>query len=173
MKLLRRATLVLAAMLGFGLASPATANEWKMGPISESVTLIHEARELQDTDRREFLCLALAVYYESKGESIKGQQAVAHVVLNRRESAKFPNTICAVVWQRSQFSWSVRPVGALTPRSSASWEQSQRVALSVMQGEVADPTNGANHFHAKRIRPGWSRRALASLVIGGHIFLRL
>jgi N-acetylmuramoyl-L-alanine amidase len=172
LKLLRRAMLALAAMTGLGLSNAAGANEWKMGPLSE-VEIIHEARELQDTDRREFICLALNIYHEARGEPRQGQKAVAHVVLNRRASAAFPNSICGVVWQRSQFSWTVRPVGSLVPRDKASWEQSQRAALRVINGEVADPTSGANHFHARSIKPGWASRARARLNIGAHVFLRL
>lgn len=159
-------------MYGFGHVSPASANEWKMGPISQSAEIIQEARELQDTERREFLCLALAVLHESRGEPERGQVAVAHVILNRVKSGEFPKTICGVVWQRSQFSWSTRPVGSLIPRGEQ-WEQAQRVASGVINGITGDPTKGCDHFHARSRRPGWAGRAKFRLNIGGHVFMRL
>ena len=166
LKLHRRAIVALAALVGFGLASPADANEWKMRPLSEQASILPEARELQDTDRREFLCMALNIYHEARGETLVGQRAVAHVILNRKKSGRFPNTICAVTWQRSQFSWTVRPVGSLMPREQAAWERCQRIALSVIAGE-ADPTNGAIYFSSGRTA-GRGR----SMRIGNHVFSR-
>jgi N-acetylmuramoyl-L-alanine amidase len=165
--------LALAVSMTIGLATPASANEWKMEPITQSAEIIQEARELQDTERREFFCLALNIYHEARGESLRGQQAVAHVVLNRRKNGKFPSSICAVVWQRSQFSWTVRPVGSLYPRDAAAWERSQRVAFEAMKGISNDPTNGATHFHTRSIRPGWSFRGKTRFAIGAHVFIRM
>jgi N-acetylmuramoyl-L-alanine amidase len=160
----RRALVVLAALLGFGLSSPAHANEWKMSPLTEAVDILPEARELQDTDRREFLCMALNIYHEARGESSVGQRAVAHVVLNRSKSSFFPNTLCEVIWQRSQFSWTIRPVGSLVPREAASWGRAQSVALQVMASDP-DPTNGAIYFSVGRTAGrGKPTR------IGNHVF---
>lgn len=167
MKALRRAALALAALVS--MTSAARANEWKMDPLSNQVTIIQEARESEELDTREFLCLALNIYHESRGESEAGQKAVAHVVLNRRNSGRFPTSICAVTFQRSQFSWTVRPVGSLVPRETASWEKSQRLALEVLNGQATDPTGGATSFRDRRL--GWRGRG-PRMVIGGHIFSR-
>ena len=54
------------------LTNAAHANEWKMDPLSNQVTILPEARESQDIDQREFLCLALDIYHEARGESLTG-----------------------------------------------------------------------------------------------------
>ncbi len=161
MKLIRHATLAFAALVS--VTTAAKANEWKMSPLGQQATIIPGARELQDADRREFLCMALNVYHEARGESRIGQQAVAHVVLNRRKSGRYPTTLCAVIWQRSQFSWTIRPVGSLVPRESASWERSQLVALEAVTGKSADTSAGAMYFSPRR---GWKPR----IRIGAHTF---
>lgn len=54
----------------------------------------------------EILCVALAVYYESRGEAIEGQYAVASVIWNRVADPRWPNDACSVVSQKGQFeSW--------------------------------------------------------------------
>lgn len=166
MKLIRRATLALAALVSF--TSAAHANEWKVDALSTQVSIIPEARELQETDRREFLCLALNIYFEARGESPSGKAAVAHVVLNRRDSGRFAPTICSVIWQRSQFSWTVRPVGSLVPREQAVWEACQHIALDVIAGRIKDPTAGAQYFSALRVRGVRG----STIRIGGHTFTR-
>lgn len=172
MSLLRSASWVLAGSLFCCLAKPANASEWKMNPIMSSVEIIPEAESLDDNNRRELVCMALAVYYESRGETLKGQRAVAHVVMNRRNDPAYPSSVCGVVWQRSQFSWTVRPVGALIPHSIEGWKRAQEVAFQVITGTDADdPTDGALNFYARYIRPAWSWVAKL-LRIGGHVFVR-
>ena len=53
-------------------------------------------------------CLAANIYYEARGESVKAQKAVAHVTLNRVKSKQYPKTVCAVVLQNKQFSWTMQ-----------------------------------------------------------------
>jgi spore germination cell wall hydrolase CwlJ-like protein len=166
LKLIRRATLALAALVSF--ANAGHANEWKIDALSNQVSILPEARELQESDRREFLCLALNIYFEARGESPSGKAAVAYVVINRRDSGRFAPTICSVVWQRSQFSWTVRPVGSLVPREQAVWETCQRIALAVLARQTKDPTSGALYFSAERVRGVRG----SSLRIGGHTFTR-
>lgn len=87
--------------------------------------------------RKQVTCVALAVYYESRGESIRGQRAVAAVVMNRVRDPRFPDTPCEVLFQRSQFSFLNRnPV--LSP-SGVSWERAVQIAAEVIEhpaGEV-------------------------------------
>jgi N-acetylmuramoyl-L-alanine amidase len=171
--IIRRALLALAVVFATLWGTVAHASEWKMDTLLKQVTISHELRELEDNERREALCMALAIYHEARGEPRRGQVAVAWVVLNRQRAGSFPQSICAVVWQKSQFSWTKRPVGSLVPRSAGAWAQSQDVARKVMQGERADPTDGADHFHGRQIRPRWAGRSKASLLIGKHLFHRL
>lgn len=119
----------------------------------------------------ELACLAGAIYFESKGEPLSGQLAVANVIMNRVESGRFPSTICGVVTQRGQFSF-VRQ-GKIPPIDHN--RKAYRTALAVAQlakgeGWKKDPAPDALFFHAKRVRPGWGRAKVAT--IGHHVFYR-
>lgn len=163
MKVIRSVALTLAAMVSY--TSPAFAND-KLNILQNQVSVIPEARELQD--QREFLCLALNVYHEARGESLAGKNAVAHVVVNRRDSGRFPQSLCAVTWQRSQFSWTVRSARSLIPRESFTWNQCQQIALNVISGRSKDPTAGATYFSGSRV-PGVRGTIIR---IGRHVFTR-
>lgn len=178
MKKSKAAFVAAVAALTLFSAGTAKANAWKMEPLSDQVSVIQEAQELQATDRQEFLCLALTIYHEARGVHRKGKVAVAHVVLNRTTSGKFPTTICGVVWQqnkgRPQFSWTTKPVGAIVPREKASWVECQRVALESFKGsEASDPTGGATHFYNTRlVKPRWAINVTSSWQDGVHMFVR-
>lgn len=150
------------------IATPALANAWKMEPLSDQVTVIQQASDLQETDRNEFLCMALALYHESKGLSPKDMQAVGHVIRNRIGDSKYPKSVCKVVWQQGQFSWTARPVMAIVPRDKKSWVQAQEVALAL----GPDCTKGATSFYNKYTdRPAWRHKGRVTLVLGAHIFI--
>ena len=121
-------------------------------------------------------CLAENIYYESRGESLEGQVAVAKVTLNRLDEG-WANTVCGVVKQRSQagcqFAWvcngTGNPAGYL-------WNQAVGLAVVLINAPEAieDPTNGATHFHATYInwQPGWQRVKDSVARIGNHVFYR-
>ncbi|CAN5130429.1 hypothetical protein BH09PSE3_BH09PSE3_21340 [soil metagenome] len=117
----------------------------------------------------ELNCLANAVYFESKGEPLAGQLAVAKVVMNRSKSGRFAPTICGVVKQPSQFSF-VRGGGFPAVRSDSMWRKAVGVAQVAMKGLFASPAPDALYFHAKRVAPRWGKRQVAS--VGNHIFYR-
>ena len=115
-------------------------------------------------------CLATAVYFESKGEPLSGQLAVANVVLNRSRSGRFPTSVCGVVTQRGQFGF-VR--GGELPdvdTDRRDWKTAVAVAKVAMADAWQAPAPGALYFHARRAAPGWNRARVAS--IGNHIFYR-
>jgi N-acetylmuramoyl-L-alanine amidase len=123
---------------------------------------------------RNVRCLAENVYYEARGESLKGQVAVAKVTLNRLDEG-YANSVCGVVKQGCQFSWVCnnmirRPFGD-------AWSQAVGVALVTLneKQQIEDPTNGASHFHATYIKwqPGWRRVRESVRQIGNHVFYRI
>jgi N-acetylmuramoyl-L-alanine amidase len=118
---------------------------------------------------READCLAKAVYFESKGEPLAGQLAVAEVIINRAKSGKFAGTLCGVVKQPSQFSF-VRGGGFPAVVNQAMWRQAVGVAHVAMNGLSDGPAQGALYFHAKRVSPNWGKRHVAT--VGNHIFYR-
>jgi N-acetylmuramoyl-L-alanine amidase len=163
----------VVALTLFG-APIAKADAWKMGALSHQVSLVQEAQDLQETDRRELVCMALAIYHEAKGQAEIGMEAIGHVILNRAKSLKFPTTVCGVVWQQSQFSWTSRPVMALVPRESDAWIQAQKVALEVLDPTSEDPTHGATHFYNKVTdHPRWLKRGTRTFAVGPHVFMKL
>jgi spore germination cell wall hydrolase CwlJ-like protein len=115
-------------------------------------------------------CLAGAVYFESKGESLAGQLAVARVVLARANSGRFPSTICGVVYQPSQFSFvrgrSMPPINT----GSANWKTAVAISRIALDGSWKSPVEGALFFHARYVSPGWRLKRMGA--IDNHIFYR-
>ena len=124
-----------------------------------------------EADDAQHECLAVAVYFEAKGESLEGQLSVAEVVLNRAESGRFPASVCGVVKQPSQFSFVRGGRFPPIPRASAAWRKAVAIA-HIAREELADgaaPT--ALFFHARYVSPGW-RKLTRVATVGNHIFYR-
>ena len=140
----------ITTMLPLSLPTPAAANS---------------ASELK--------CLADTLYFEARGESTSGQKAVAEVILNRRDSGQFPETVCGVVKQGSskgcQFSYNC---GGKTRaiREKAAYARVHKVAQAALAGAPRDLTNGATYFHTTAVSPSWSRKFTRTTKIGSHIF---
>lgn len=117
----------------------------------------------------ELRCLAGAVYFESRGESLVGQLAVAHVVLNRAQSGRFPTSLCGVVHQKSQFSF-VRGGRMPAVREGAQWNNAVAIAQIARDGSWKNHAPGALFFHARHVSPGWRKTRIAQ--IDNHIFYR-
>lgn len=123
----------------------------------------------------ELQCLAEAVYYEAKTQTVQGQLAVAQVVLNRRKSPAFPQSICAVVYQkkgnRCQFSWACNAKTLRQARDPLQWAVAREVARFALIGKAPDPSRGATYFHATYVKPHWPHLQKTAR-IGGHIFYK-
>lgn len=113
------------------------------------------------------VCLALNIYHEARGEPHSGQLAVAMVTMNRAEWE--PANVCAVVYQRGQFSWT-HTKRDHAPRNAQAWRKAQKTAKAVIEGKHVDRTRGATHFHARRVQPSWSKSLERTVRIGNHIF---
>jgi hypothetical protein len=124
-------------------------------------------------------CLATAIYHESRGEGIKGQFAVAEVILNRVASRKFPNSICGVVFQGvkpgrfggCQFSFACDGIPDSMPNRRAA-ELASRIAQVMADGGHRGLTGGATYFHTVAVSPSWSKRFSNTAQIGAHLFYR-
>ena len=110
-------------------------------------------------------CVAQAVYYESRGEPIAGQKAVADVVINRTRRPGFASSPCGVVRQKGQFSNASR--WRVPAASDPLWRRAKAVATLAVGG-LWSISDSITHFHASRIKPGWNARRIAS--IGHHVF---
>ncbi len=115
-------------------------------------------------------CLATAIFYESRSESLEGQLAVARVIINRADSRRFATSLCGVVSQPGQFSF-VRGGVIPTPDTARSaWKTSVAIARIALENGWQSEAEGALYFHARRVSPGWARKRVAA--IDNHIFYR-
>ncbi len=116
---------------------------------------------------REMRCLATAVYFESRGEPLEGQLAVAQSILNRVESGRYAGTVCGVINQPGQFSYD----RTRTPRAGSDWQTAQAIAQVAMQELWIAVAPKAMSFHATHVAPNWAGKTRVA-TIGHHIFYR-
>jgi spore germination cell wall hydrolase CwlJ-like protein len=123
-------------------------------------------------------CLATGIYFEARGESVKGQAAVAQVILNRVRNPAYPSTICGVVYQNDdwrnacQFSFACDNVKDRV-NSPEAWRIARQVAMAVTSGRIWLPEVGsATHYHAVYVRPRWASDMVKVGRIGMHVFYR-
>ncbi|WP_228461569.1 cell wall hydrolase [Paracoccus liaowanqingii] len=115
-------------------------------------------------------CMAEALYHEARGEGRQGQAAVAEVILNRVDSGAFPGTVCGVINQPSQFSYTIG--GAKPIRNKGAYLRARDIAQAALSGAPRALTGGATYFHTPAVRPAWSHRFQRTVQIGRHIFYR-
>jgi spore germination cell wall hydrolase CwlJ-like protein len=109
------------------------------------------------------------IYHEARGEGVEGMQAVALVTLNRAKQQD--KTVCEVVYQRKQFSWTNTAKGRNKP-ITGNINVAYNVASAAMSDRLIDITSGATHYHTKRVKPVWRRALDEVVVINNHIFYR-
>lgn len=129
------------------------------------------------TGGAEWACLTEALYFEARGESMRGIFAVAEVILNRVDSARYPGTVCAVINQgtgeryRCQFSYNCdgRAETITEPRAHA---RVGKVARMMLDGTPRTLTGGATYYHTKAVKPRWSKVFDRTVTIDQHHFYR-
>jgi len=161
-----RLEIAIPAMKAPDAAISETEQQPKPASLAQMVKQMRSApADLSDS----FHCLATAVYWESKGEPLDGQLAVAQVILNRVEDGRFGRSICAVVKAPKQFSF-VRGGALPAPVSKEQWKTAQAIASIALADAWHEIVPDATHFHATRVSPGWKMRRVAS--VGNHVFYR-
>ncbi|MEM7767462.1 MAG: cell wall hydrolase [Pseudomonadota bacterium] len=138
-----------------------------------------ESRQMDkaETLAAEAQCMAEAVYYEARSESLSGQLAVAEVVANRVTDHRYPNSVCDVVYQGAtrttgcQFTFTCDGALAKKPVGKR-WDQAQHVAAQVLMGLHEPRTGKATHYHATYVDPVWNSGLMKTEKIGTHIFYR-
>lgn len=129
---------------------------------------------------KEIRCLALNIYFEARGEAAEGQLAVAMVTMNRMKSRHYPGSVCGVVWQKRQFSWT-HDGKSDRPTDKRAWKLAYKIAefayqrygnLSERSRKALDLTKGALHYYAPDLAaPYWAKVHTVTREIGRHIFL--
>ena len=189
--------LVWALVGGINSAMSKSANQAKF-EIAIPPEVFEEPLEPR-IDVDEMHCLAKNIYFEARGETIKGKIAVANVTMNRVNSPNYPNTLCGVVYQAKHSKWWQEHNGSLVPirnqcqfswycdgKSDAlyltnkkgavikgnmnAWLQSLRIAEDSIRGNIKDITHGALWYHADFVSPYWSVHYKEVTKVGGHIF---
>ncbi len=114
-------------------------------------------------NEQEVQCLAKNIYFEARGESVRGMKAVAQVTINRVNDYRWPDTICQVVYQRGQFSWTVKK-NKITDQKL--YKLAEDLAYEVLNKPLENFPH--THFHATHVNPGW--KYANKVKIGNHIF---
>ncbi len=144
--------------------------------ITYSRAWIDARPEVQKTDDQ-WQCLAEALYFEARGESVKGQFAVAEVIMNRVEHGQYPNSLCGVIHQgtgrkyQCQFTYTCDGV-AEKIREPDAFDRVGKIARLVIDGAPRVLTDGATHYHTKAVNPKWARTFPRTATIGVHHFYR-
>jgi hypothetical protein len=122
-------------------------------------------------------CLAEALYFEARGESVRGMFAVGEVIMNRVDSARYPNTLCGVINQGTgrkfacQFTYTCDG-NAEVIHEPAAWAKVGKVARLLVDGAPRQLTDGATHYHTRAVNPRWARVFPRTTTIGSHHFYR-
>lgn len=122
-------------------------------------------------------CFAEALYFEARGETTEGLFAVGEVILNRVDSAAYPNTLCGVINQGTgrkfacQFTYTCDGIPEVISEPAA-WQRVGKVAQLLMDGAPRQLTSGATHYHTTAVSPSWARRFPRVAQYGVHLFYR-
>tara|TARA_R110000772_G_scaffold6696_5_gene23374 strand:- start:1482 stop:1994 length:513 start_codon:yes stop_codon:yes gene_type:complete len=148
-----------------------------------------EPKAVEQKTNPELICLSMNIYHEARGQSIAGQMAVALVTINRMKDTRYPNTICEVVMEgptrvswndnskeypikhRCQFSWFCDGLSD-TVKDFDTFMKITKLADIIITQLVIDITDGATHYHADYVKPGWAATKTRTTKIDDHIFYR-
>ena len=152
----------------FGFTKVRRASEWTSGKL-QSLPVPKSNKQMS--------CLAEALYFEARGEPIKGQLAVGEVILNRVEDARYPSSICKVINQGTgrrfacQFTYTCD--GKLeTVNERKPYEMALKIAKILMTTHDKKLTRGSTHYHSNYVNPRWSKKFERVVKFGRHIFYR-
>lgn len=130
--------------------------------------------QLTKEDIKQIHCLARNMYFEAAVEDQDGWIAVANVTLNRTRHPRWPNTICEVVYQPKQFSWTIKDKNTI-PADKSLWGDIYSMAILVYNSSIGDITDGSVYYHADYIKtPRWVKgeKLVKVDTIGRHIFYK-
>ena len=133
----------------------------------------------QLASKQDIECLALNIYHEARNQPETGKYAVTIVTMNRVSDPAYPDTVCAVVWEKRwskkinryvpQFSWTLdgKPD---RPYEPVAWKDALRIAEMVVSTNPPSPVGTAKHYHASYVSPYWAEKMTRVKTIGQHIF---
>jgi N-acetylmuramoyl-L-alanine amidase len=155
------AQLLIASVIILLLSFPQVSIKFGETPINYYYALAHTKQDIE--------CLAKNIYFEARGESSKGKIAVAQVTLNRvNHPQDFNKTICGVVYQPNQFSWTSMPKQAI--RDTKQWQEALYIAKGMLSGKLFINNFNALYFHRHDVQPHWRKTKQRIKTIDKHIF---
>lgn len=132
------------------------------------------AEDIRTEQSRDIQCLAQNIWFETRGSAFADKLAVAHVVMNRVEALGYPASVCEVIFQPKQFSWThdglSDRVVLENPIDHDAWTDSVLAAISAYQRALPDISLGSTFFHAGYVKPRWAGSFDRRVAYGGHIF---
>ena len=125
-------------------------------------------------EQKQVECLAQNVFHEARGSSEDDMLAVALVTINRVNHKAWGGTVCDVVYEKAQFSWTLDRKLWDVQREPDSWVKAQQIAAKVYFGSVPDFTDGATHyFNAAKVLPSWAQAGRNVRKIGQHTYMQM
>jgi len=123
----------------------------------------------------EVMCIAMAIYWEARGEPVEGQFAVGQVVMNRVHDPRYPDDACSVVYDggevRNECQFSFFCDGRSDqPADYVPWNVAQIIAEAVYEGRTAPVVGEATHYHAIRVLPDWASTGDVVATVNDHVF---
>jgi spore germination cell wall hydrolase CwlJ-like protein len=137
----------------------------------EPSVLYHSTRKI-NLSQRDRDCILRNIFHEARGEPILGKLAVAQVTFNRLNSGRWGNTICKVVFAKSQFSWTLDKKKRHSKPGGPMWKQTKEVLEMYLAGTRLVELQNSTHFHATWMerKPGWAYKKQELTTIGQHTF---
>ena len=137
-------------------------------------------RENIVTDNREYRCAIRNLYHEARGESLIGRAFVMKTVLNRVRDTKHPHSICKVIYEKKQFSWTIKipkhkqlvPCKTIAEKELLSRLEILSTAVIWIDRLGWDFTQNSQYYHNMSVKPVWRHNLIKTKQIGNHIFYR-
>lgn len=156
---------------------PASARNIPTAPDVITYDRAFLASQPTATGGAQWECLAEALYFEARGESVRGMFAVGEVIMNRVDSSRYPSTLCGVINQGTgrqfacQFTYTCDGAAEVI-HEPAAWAKVGKVARLLIDGAPRQLTEGATHYHTRAVNPRWARVFPRTATIGSHHFYR-
>lgn len=122
---------------------------------------------------QELGCLAMNIYHEARGETEKGKLAVAAVTMNRVNNKHYPDSVCGVVWQSKQFSWTDLKIKYRLIKDKDAWVNAVEIAQLFLDGGDWTGVGKATHYHTLAVSPNWKSEDHLITQVGNHLFYAL
>ena len=160
------------AFAGFGATAKSATIEQTTQAIQDNYD-ISTISDLEASTQNEIICLALNQYHEARGSTEADIKAVGFSTRNRVRDSE-SHSFCKAIWEKGQYVWTKWSLVRILPREKASWLRMLVFARDIVtKDDLDDPTNGANSFFSRKIRPpAWAHRSRIHLVIGAHVYVR-